>query len=190
MIHYLPINIPRMNPIKWDGMKTSRYAWWNMVKITKETENRYDESIIKPEFLEMNPWFGDWLKHLPIKRLINIKLHMQDRPTDPHIDFNKPNENLDLYRVTRTNEPCGYRVVVKGSPKNVMYVIDDNGDKIYSELPYSTNTYAINHTQCIHGTEEDKDRCVMFFQFEVDKQKHSQIINQSRLVYKDYVITV
>lgn len=190
MIHYLPINIPRLPPIKYDGMETSHYAWWRMIKITKETENRYDDSVIKPEFLEMNPHFKQWLKHLPIKRLINIKLHMQDRKADPHIDFNKPNENLDLYRVTRANEPCGYRVVINGSNKNCMYVIDNNGNKIYTELPTETNTYAINHTQCIHGTTDDIDRCIMFFQFEVDSQKHTQLINQSALIFKNYVISI
>jgi len=190
MIHYLPINIPRMVPIKWDGMTKGHYAWWDMIKITEETNNRYDESKIKPEFLELNPGFKEWLCHLPIKRLINIKLHMQDKPADAHIDFSKPNENLDLYRVTRANEPCGYRVVINGRSKNTMYIINDKGEKVYTELPSDTNTYVINHTQCIHGTEEDLDRCVMFFQFEVDSQRHTQIINQSRLVYKDYVVTV
>ena len=115
---------------------------------------------------------------------------MQDKAADPHIDFNKPNENLDLYRATRANEPCGYRVVVNGSSKNTMYIINDIGEKIYTELPSTTNTYAINHTQCIHGTEKDNERCVMFFQFEVDSNRHKQIIDQSRLVYKDYVVSV
>ena len=75
MIHYLPINIPPIVPITWDGMKKENYAWWSMIKITEETTNRYDQSTIKPEFLEQNPYFEKWLEHLPIKKLIKCVVY-------------------------------------------------------------------------------------------------------------------
>lgn len=196
-LFYLPIDIPVMPELNLDHLKNSDYSYWELVKLTEFEENKdnfYKPHSLLPDFSKNNPEFLKWLKFLPCKHIINFKIHRQVSSklggAGDHIDLLVPNRDLDHYRNLFFNEPSGYRVVIKGELENKLYIIDRDGNKVYTKLPKDTNTYVINYTACVHGVDEDIGREIGFFQFEIDTVKHRELIERSLRKYREYSVYV
>jgi len=188
-MRYLPIDIPKLAPLDFSGiqkenmdLKPHTKGWFDPIYVITEGQG------FKKGFAKKNPHFFEWLQHLPVKEWVYASVQYQLKAIGPHIDMRMPNDNLDFYRNVHRNEPCGYRIVLNGSHNDVMYLVDDYGNKTYTKLPEDTNTYVINYTQGIHGTEFDEGRCVLLPACLVDDEKHKQIIERSVKKYSEYII--
>ena len=66
-------------------------------------------------------------KYLPFTDYINIKIHhIQSTGMKMHIDFGDPEKNLELFKHTNEHEPCGFRMIVKGTKSGDMVVVVTN----------------------------------------------------------------
>jgi hypothetical protein len=183
---WCPIDLPKCPVIPSLVMEKNWY-FWNFVKITESQQSPYEKSFIKDNILKNYPELVDWFSLFPYRSIRNIKLNEQVKEVKPHIDFTKPQLDFELYENNQNNEPCGYRVLLKGSRKNALYVIKDN-NKVYCNMPEETDVYVLGHTSTMHGVEEDSERLTFFIHLEIDAVKHEEILQRSLNKYKQYAI--
>lgn len=185
-ILWMPIDIPKcpIQPTVNDGFY---WAWWEVNKLTQQRENPYDESDWTDETREKYPDFVEWFKQLPYKTIRNVKVNRQTRFVDPHIDFWKPGLHPELHTNNRENEPCGYRILIKGSRDTGIFVMRGE-EKIYCKLPEDTDTYVLGHTTTMHGVENDEQRITIFTHFEIDAEKNRALLQKSFAKYGSYAI--
>lgn len=131
-------------------------------------------------------------KYLPFTDYINIKIHhIQSTGMMMHIDFGDGTKNPELYEHTQEHEPCGFRMVIKGTKSGDMAVAN-NDEVIVPRMPEDTDWYVLNYTGALHGTPANidniKDRYVLFIQGWVDKEKHKELINRSVDKYRDFIV--
>lgn len=188
-IRYLPVDIPILENLDFSGIDCEDLSkklhvkdWFDPIYVLTE------ENQIKENFAKKNRHFIEWLKYLPLKKWSYASVQFQKKSIKEHLDMRIPNDNLEFYRNLHRNEPCGYRIVLNGTKEDIMYLVDDYGKKIYTKLPDTTNTYLINYTQGIHGTEDDVGRSVLLPAFFIDDKKHKQLVEKSIKKYGDYII--
>ena len=187
-ILWMPIDIPKF-PIK-NFYLDPTYDWtaWNYHKITEQTQHKYDVSNIKDDILVKFPELISWINLFPFSSICNIKFNVQKDDVPPHVDFATPEEGNELYLNNSLNEPCGYRVVIKGQRSNNIYIMSSRG-KEYVTLPDSTDVYVLGQTTCLHGVESEPGRQTMYLQFYIDPVKHLEILERSYNKYKEFVIS-
>ena len=115
----------------------------------------------------------------------NIKLNYQTSSVKGHIDFVHPDAEPSLWTNNNSNEPCGYRIIVKGSRLNCLWVKDE---KHTCNMPDTTNVYVLNHTAGLHGVNDDTDRWTIFCHGEINAIKHKKLIEQSLHTYNNCAI--
>jgi hypothetical protein len=108
-----------------------------------------------------------------------------------HIDFGDPEKNLELFKHTNEHEPCGFRMIVKGTKSGDM-VVSTNDKIIVPTMPDETDWYALNYTEGLHGSNpastDIDDRYVLFCMGWIDKDKHKELINRSIDKYSDFIV--
>ena len=176
-------------------LNSQNYGGWEMFKLTEsaiEDENKYKPQKFYKDFKNANPNFLKWIKLLPYKEIINIKIHRQDKlgGVNLHVDFMYPQREIEHYHHILSNEPCGYRVIMEGNSTNTTYALDPMGNKVYLNMPSNlkTNTYIQNFTSCVHGVEEEIYRDVLFFHFMIDSKKHEKLVKKSLKKYREYAV--
>ena len=106
----------------------------------------------------------------------------------PHFDVylnSKFIEEEELNNI-QENEPCGYRLVLKGST-DALEVFD--GEKwICPILPSVPCCYLIDSTRLKHRVKNDPGRELLYFRGLVDKTKHLKLIEKSMKKYGDLAI--
>lgn len=187
MLVYCPIDLPKVPSINLEGFQESKFACWNYYRLTDKSQ-QYSYNEVLEEFRDKNTEFIEWLSLFPYVRIVNIKYNIQTTSVNPHIDFTKPNDNLNLYNNNFYNEPCGYRCVIRGKRKNALYLLDQDNKKCYTELPDETDTYVIRHTTGCHGVDDELGRETLFFHFEIDQNKHNELLKKSYQKYKEYAV--
>jgi len=188
---WLPIAVPRLPDISdlLDPSKAiSDWDAWNFRRLTVKRENPYDISEWAPWVQRDHAYLIDWFESLPFKNLRNVKLNLQNRPVTGHIDFTRPEAELDLWKNNNSCEPCGYRIIVKGDRKNGLWVQQSNGNRINCQMPDSTDTYVLRHTDGMHGVNDDQDRWTIFYHAEIDRDKHASLMAKSLDMYREYAI--
>ena len=184
---WLPIDIPKF-PI--DNFKLqSEFHWnfWNVTKLTETRNTSYEKTQIVDSIHEQFPELISWLNYFPYLSIRNIKFNIQTGPVAAHIDFTNPSLEPELYVNNRTNEPCGYRILLNGSRSNRLYVIK-NDKRHYVTLPDTTDTYVLGHTNVLHGVDDDSSRITIFTHFEIDSAKHNLLLARSLAKYSDYAV--
>jgi hypothetical protein len=152
---------------------------------------RYSESKFKDEYCKTHQFLFDFiLEHLPFDKLINVKIHRQYRDsTKSHIDFVNPTDELDLFKNNSANEPCGYRMVISGSRQGPLHIENSKGEKVFPELPSTTDWYAIGSTNVLHSVKVlDPGRMIIFAHGWINEDKHADIIDRSLNKYSKYAI--
>lgn len=185
-IIWCPIDLPKC-PIVPEIELTTQWHFWMFAKLTENQKTAYDVSFLKKEIVNDFPVLAEWFNLFPFKTIRNIKLNRQTLEVKPHIDFTKPELDRDLFLNNTENEPCGYRVLLKGKRKDKLYVLS-NGKKIYCEMPDDTDVYVLGHTSTLHGVECDQDRLTFFLHLEIDPVKHKILLDRSKQKYKSYMI--
>jgi hypothetical protein len=183
---WCPIDIPKCPAIPNMELDTI-FGYWAYTKLTIVTGESYKETEFTDLTKKTYPELIDWFKLFPYKNIRNIKLNKQMHEVKPHIDFTKPELDLNLHQNNSRNEPCGYRILLRGSRKNKLYVIH-NEEKIYCDIPEDTDTYVLGHTSVMHGVDADDDRWTIFTHFEIDDDLHKILLNKSLQKYSNFAI--
>jgi len=184
---WCPIDLPKC-PVMPNTKTDFVWHFWEVTKLTINNENPYAVTNFTDEVIQKYPELVEWFKLFPYKSIRNIKFNHQIREVTKHIDFTKPDLDVDLHKNNSENEPCGYRVLLKGSRKNKLYVIH-NDKKIYCDMPDDTDVYVLGHTSTLHGVDDDDDRWTIFTHFEIDSSRHDELLAKSFNKYKKYAIT-
>jgi hypothetical protein len=183
-ILWLPIDIPKFPLPDLDLSTETSWAHWDFAKLTTSQSSPYSHSEIKDDVDEtLKTWFGNF----PYSSIRNIKFNIQKDLVSDHIDFTKPELDPQLHENNSMNEPCGYRILVRGTRKGNMYVVH-NGVKIYTEMPDDTDVYVLGHTSTLHGVDYEPGRVTIFTHFEIDPILHKQLITRSLQKYGKYAI--
>jgi len=183
---WCPIDLPKC-PVIPSLIMEKNWHFWNFCKITESQQSPYEKSFVKDNIKKTYPELHDWFSLFPYKSIRNIKLNEQVKEVKPHIDFTKPELDPFLYKNNQDNEPCGYRVLLKGSRKNALYVMKGN-EKVYCNMPEETDVYVLGHTSTTHGVLEDDNRLTFFIHLEIDEDRHDEILQRSLKKYKEYAI--
>lgn len=185
---WLPIDYPRLpiidsllNPLNLE----EGFAFWQFTRLTTKQESPYDISDWKPWVRKKYPELIKWFGGLPFINLRNIKLNYQTTPVKAHIDFTDPSAEPGLWTNNHLNEPCGYRILVKGSRSNCLWVKEQ---RISCNLPDTTDVYILNHTTGVHGVNDDVNRWTIFCHAEIDIDRHHALLNKSLERYNEYGI--
>jgi hypothetical protein len=155
------------------------FAFWKFLRLTEKKATPYQISDWKPEIAEGFPQLLRWFDHLPFLNLRNIKLNLQIRPVTGHIDFTKPDDDPALWANNHGNEPCGYRILVKGNREDCLWVKKSSGARVMCRMPSDTDVYVLDHTAGFHGVNADSDRWLIFCHAEIDTTRHSEILAKS-----------
>lgn len=187
---YVPADLP-LFPITEQFLKLiqdNEYIFWNYARLTEESGNLYDSATWKSGIKAQFPEIIQWFQNLPISSIRNVKFNKQNKVVLPHVDFTHPEKNFPLWKNNYENEPCGYRVIIKGASENKLYVINSLKEKIYCVLPKDTNTYILRQTDGWHGVDNDNDRMSLYIHIEVNREENNSIIARSLDKYKTYAI--
>jgi hypothetical protein len=126
--------------------------------------------------------------HLPFDRLVNIKVHHPTRKGSIHLDFARPDKNLELYEHNSAHEPCGYRLVLSGNRHNDLSVVTQQGT-VYPAMPEDTDWYVVGHTNVPHSiTHPCPDRYILFCHAWINKAQHDKLLERSLEKYWDYAV--
>jgi hypothetical protein len=183
-ILWVPVDIPKFPLPSLDLPTHTSWSYWDFAKLTKQKSSPYLET----EFEEnVSVVLKKWFDYFPYKTIRNIKFNIQKNVVSDHIDFTKPHLDLNLHQNNANNEPCGYRILLRGTRKGKMYVIRD-GERVYTEMPDDTDVYVLGHTNTMHGVDYEPGRVTIFTHFEVDPVEHKKLIDRSLDKYKKYAI--
>jgi hypothetical protein len=158
-----------------------------------EHSNNYEISKVKEGLTYSQTDLIEYCKtNLPFTDLVNIKIHhITTSGMKMHIDFGDPEKNPELYKHIQEHEPCGFRMLIKGTKSGDMAVMS-NDEVVIPTMATDTDWYAINYTEALHGSSPDAtdidDRYVLFCMGWIDKEKHKELINRSIDKYSDYIV--
>ena len=187
MINYMPIDIGQSLDKSeiLDNFKPDK-AWnyWSFEKLTESKGGKYGKNDITKNAKIKYPKLCEYISHLPFTHISNVKINIQKEKALPHIDFVSKKEGLELYKNNIENEPCGYRLVVKG--KNNVLKLHNNNEVKTCFLPADTDCYVMNHTGGIHSVDDDSGRVVIYISGFIDKEKHLDILNRSMKKYSEF----
>lgn len=185
---WLPIDypkIPDISPLLISSVLNEEFAFWKFLRLTERKESPYEINEWKLWIRNSYPHLVSWIEGLPFSNIRNIKLNFQTSKVKGHIDFVHPDADPELWENNNSNEPCGYRILVKGSRQNCLWVKDQS---YTCNMPETTNVYVINHTEGLHGVNDDEDRWTIFCHGEIDPIQHKILLERSLSRYKKYAI--
>ncbi len=195
MILYCPADLPLVTNkdmlIKaFEKSPKSRSFEFEYVQLTEKSIN-YETSqwtpLAREEFLPLVDWIDT---HLPYKKLVNVKLVRPIMDVATHIDFSSPEKNMALFEHNNACEPCGYRIVLQQTNNNSLFIEANNKIHI-TELPKTTDTYIIGHTNTKHGLTNcslNTKRISVFIHCWLNTEPHKLLLSRSANIYNEYII--
>ena len=188
---WLPMDLPPLPDvstlINTTGVRDS-FAYWKFSRLTEKKNSPYDISQWKQTVRDQCPQLISWFSNLPFVNIRNIKLNQQIADVERHIDFTKPLDDPDLWNNNHQNEPCGYRIIVKGHRTSTLWVEDSAGVRHWCNMPADTDVYILNHTGGYHGVSYDPGRFTIFCHAEIDAAAHATLLTCSLTRYADRAI--
>jgi|LauGreDrversion4_2_1035121.scaffolds.fasta_scaffold402920_2 hypothetical protein len=136
---------------------------------------------------EDNPVLSNILKKLPFSRIQRILNKFQVSPVDSHIDV-LPQMDLSTqdYKSIKDNEPCGYRILLKGRPDVLQFWTGETWET--AKIPSVPCVYVNNSTTAFHRILDDPGRQVLYIRAYVDPIEHKQLIERSLEKYGHHAI--
>lgn len=184
----MPIDIPKFPYPNFEIDQKHSWAFWKFGSMTETIGDSFAERKLDPVLLQQYPLLEEWFNYFPFKNIRNIKFNIQVADVKVHKDFNRIHEDYPLYLNNRDNEPCGYRVLLKGSRDRGLFL--PSGDqKQYINMPEETDVYVLGQTNIYHGVEHEPGRTTIFMHFEIDHDRHVELLSRSYAKYKQYAIT-
>jgi hypothetical protein len=188
---WLPIDIPLIplkNKLLNDFTSETSWKYWEFKRLTNKQLSPYDVSAWSSETETKFPKLIKWFEYFPFKNIRNIKINSQLHTVKRHIDFTDSTGDIALWENNNINEPCGYRIIIKGKRQNALYIEKQDKTKIYCNMPTNTDVYVLNHTAGYHGVDDDIGRCTIFCHAEIDNTRHRELIEQSLRKYQQFAI--
>ena len=203
MINFMPIDMNIVldkQEIIDNFEKTTDYWYWSFEKLTHTKNGKYGKNDFTDRARKKYPKLIEYISHLPYTHISNVKINFQTAAVKAHIDFQPenqhlarmadkkfdPNEGIDLYKDSLNYEPCGYRIVVRGSNDALKLHINDEIKTCL--MPDDTPTYVINHTSALHSVDRDEGRINVYVSGFIDREKHMNILDRSMKKYKKYIL--
>lgn len=198
-LQFLPIDVPSIprqvaqNIIDssgqgWKDHPTDEWEAWKFIKLTKRKRSHEDVSEFTDYAKTNLSQIVEWIeKNFPYKTIRNVKFNRQVAQSVEHLDYAFP-KDLDLYHNNQINEPCGYRTVITGSKSGCLYLVNNQGERIYPTLPDTTDTYVIGTTNTLHGVEEESERETLYMHFEIDSKEHQKLLERSLEKYREFAV--
>jgi len=186
-IDWMPIDLPRF-PYSADvfNAQFDHSHSWKFDRLTAKSDQRYAPTELNPDLTNRFPLLASWIRNLPYRSLRYIKINFQQEPVRPHLDFSKPNLDPELFANNLQNEPCGYRVMIRGQ-RNKLYILR-NGEKIYPVMPEDTDVYVLRQTDTLHGVDDDPGRAVLYAHIEIDPNLNRALLARSYRKYGQFAI--
>lgn len=147
----------------------------------------WDSSLITEDTIIKNG-FNRILDQLPFTKITTLSYKIQKGVVSEHVDVYPAMtfEEGELEHIT-TNEPSGYRFVIKGAKDSVEVF---NGKKwVTAYSPAVPCCYVLNATSGKHRVIADADRRIIYLRGFLDESKHKALIEKSYIKYKNYAIT-
>jgi hypothetical protein len=176
-ILFLPLDIDMSSlNFKQDSNSTPAGTWmqyWDASFISEETIVKTKLNLI--------------LDQLPFQKITRLFYKTQTSVVDSHLDvvpqmIMEENE----YDHIKQNEPCGYRIVIRGGTDKVK--IKTSKGWVTSILPTVPCCYVLNSTEARHSVDFDEFRETIYVRGFIDVEKHKKILERSLKCYKEYAI--
>lgn len=186
---YLPIDLPIMinKDEIYDSFKPhSDFHVWKFMKLTEQVDGKYGRNHLKESSRINFPSLCNYIDTLPFDAISNVKINVQTQETAPHVDFTQPEQGKELWENSVNNEPCGYRIVIKGAPDVVK--IHRGEEIVTTHLPDDTHTYVINQSSGLHSVVDDPGRITVYTTGFINEDKHDNLLEASLNKYSKYAI--
>jgi hypothetical protein len=210
---FLPLDLPLFEDKQavldtFDGNMEESY--WHKEELTERDRSIPFGAIPAPftqEALRKYPTLIEYITtHWPIKEYVYVTLMRANRDVQPHVDGNFLDDKgpvnryntitPEYYEHQWITEPCGYRMLLKGSRSN-LYLCDtydptykkkdwEGLNKQYCVIPEDTDCFALQTNDSPHGadyTEDDDDRLLLFAVGWIDVDQHYALIEKSERRY-------
>jgi hypothetical protein len=205
-IPYIVLPIPKIEPDDWalfwnlwykEKTVMGKSAVWESVGIWSAPSNTVHQDFPYSEnnWVEHFPnMFDKVFSAMPFSRIDNIRLSMNIKPVNPHIDpyptmYPWPNSLRVMLWDTNEN-PTFYLLSWPESsyeqppiPKidvipNQTYILGNipQQDKIYVNLPVDSNTFVISNGEFLHGADLSKPKIILIVQGVPDVDKWKNIL--------------
>ena len=215
-IRFLPLDLPKFKhkeKVLAEFNPDTKFYCWNEEYITVRDRNItfHDAMPMRDVHKELVEYVKEYL---PFTDIVLMKLIRANKDVFPHVDDNYVNyigPKSDFNTITQEfkdhqldTEPCGYRIVIEGDRKSFylsngkveleddeLIYSDTNAEIIETELPESTDCFALKSYGSMHGvkkTENDDNRLLVFIIGWFDKDKHDALIKKSLEKYGEYVV--
>jgi hypothetical protein len=133
--------------------------------------------------------FYDILNQLPFSKITTMTHKIQQKAVGKHVDVYPsmkfaPGE----FEHIKANEPCGYRLVLKGKEDSLE--IFDGSNWITAITPSVPCCYLLNSTVGHHRVKDDPNREIIYIRGFVNPERHKRLIEKSLEKYQDHAITL
>ncbi len=174
----------------------------------------YTEDDLRFQEKELTPTQRDLLeyckKYIPIFDP-EIRLHkIGPKGMAMHLDFlkyipgTKTQKNPEFYDHIVANEPCGFRMKVRGTLTGELKAMRGNEEEGYdwdnpivARMPTDTDWFVLNSTSLMHGTPDrvadnidTNDRYILVMIGWPDVEKLDELLTRSAEKYKNLVLTL
>lgn len=174
----------------------------------------YTEDDLRFQEKELTPTQRDLLeyckKYIPIFDP-EIRLHkIGPKGMAMHLDFlkyipgTKTQKNPEFYDHIVANEPCGFRMKVRGTLAGELKAMRGNEEEGYdwdnpivARMPTDTDWFVLNSTSLMHGTPDrvadnidTNDRYILVMIGWPDVEKLDELLTRSAEKYKNLVLTL
>lgn len=190
-IAYIPLDIPKHNlenvvdhynfwphhlyADAWDCLPVcGKTTKWSQSAFYEAYENRYEPGEVNWNVPELKPILEYYPGEVTHAQVLNQKAAIVAHKDTPIL--------------RKQPEPNGFKILLNNTLEKSFYV-KIKGKRIHIELPETTNCFAINEHDILHGATmpQYKKYIVSCFGI-IDETKHKDLITRSKRKYGDYAI--
>ena len=190
-IAYIPLDIPKFGlesivekynfyphhlyPNAWDCLPVcGKTTDWNQSAFYKAYEDRYNSGEVYWNVPEMKPILEYYPGEVTHAQVLNQKASIVAHKDTPIL--------------RKQPEPNGFKILLNNILEKSFYV-KINGTRIHIELPNTTNCFAINEHDILHGaTMPQQEKYIVSCFGIIDEAKHKELISRSVEKYGEYAI--
>ena len=190
-IAYIPIDIPKYDlenivdnynfcshhlyPDAWDCLPVcGKTGNWSQSAFYKAYENRYEPGKVNWNVPELKQILEHYPGEVTHAQVLNQKAAIVAHKDTPIL--------------RKQPEPNGFKILLNNALEKSFYV-KIKGKRIHIELPETTNCFAINEHDILHGATMPKNKKYIVSCFGIiDDAKHKDLITRSIKKYGDHAI--
>jgi hypothetical protein len=193
-IAWMPIDIPKF---QFSDEVINDYISSRGTKVVPPSATAFDADHLIKDQIEINDLSANYKlllshirKHLPYKELHIVRIHNMHKLGNLHMDYGwtEKRSNMDDYKNCVLNEPCGYRILLRGDNSGSL-MVESNEGMVNVTQPKESDCYVLGHTDVLHSNVFfDSNRYVVFIHGTVDKEQHENLIQRSVTKYNNSII--